>query len=133
MNAEPQNRRTALRPASRDRQLLQWYRERDHDTENLHRRYVRSKYGMGEWSDADLARYHHYRRSISREQAAMLVITRRYLMRGLSATALAALVAGLIYAAYLWWTRKGRIRVRVSDGSKSKTTTAKNVTAPKSG
>lgn len=130
MIAEPSNRRTALSPASQEGQLLQWYRERDHDTENLHRRYVRAKYGMGEWSDSDLARYHHYRRSVSREQAAMLVITRRYLMRGLSATALAALIAGLIYAAYVWWTRKRRVRVKVSEASKA---SAKNNAGPKNG
>lgn len=130
MRPEAPQSRVALTPAARQAQLLAWYRERDHDAENLHRRYVRAKFGMGEWSDADIARYHQYRRSVSREQAAMLVITRRYLMRGLSAAALAALVAGLIYAAYLWWTRKRQIRVRVTDASRS---SAANGAKPKSG
>ncbi len=130
MRPEAPQSRAALTPAARQAQLLAWYRERDHDAENLHRRYVRAKFGMGEWSDADLARYHQYRRSVSREQAALLVITRRYLMRGLTATALAALIAGLIYAAYVWWTRKRRVQVRITDGAKSKPADAAR---PKSG
>jgi hypothetical protein len=93
-------------PAPKPAELLTWYRERDGDERDLHRRYVRAKYGMGRWSDADLARFHRYRRSVSRERAAQLVIARRYAIRGLSALALAALVAGLVYAAIRWWKHR---------------------------
>lgn len=95
-------RRTAAEP----RELLAWYRERDGDEQDLHRRYVRAKYQMDRWSDADLSRFHRYRRSVSREQAAQLVIARRYAIRGLTAAALAAVVGGLVYAAFQWWRRR---------------------------
>lgn len=95
--------REGARPAATREQLLGWYRERDGDAADLHRRYVRAKYGVGQWSDADLARFHRYRRSVSRERAAQLVIVRRYALRGLTAAAVAALVGGLLYAAFRWW------------------------------
>ena len=90
------------------KELLTWYRERDRDAGDLHRRYVRAKFAMRAWSDADLARYHRYRRSVSRERAAQLVIARRYAVRGLTVGALAAAIAGLIYAAIEWWKRKAK-------------------------
>lgn len=107
----PATPREPTRPATRE-QLLGWYRERDRDAADLHRRYVRAKYEMGAWSDADLARFHRYRRSVSRERAAQLVIARRYAVRGLAAAALAALVAGLIYAALRWWRQSPTKRAR---------------------
>jgi hypothetical protein len=88
------------------KELLAWYRERDGDAGDLHRRYVRAKYGMRQWSDADLSRYHQYRRSVSRERAAQLVIARGYAIRGLTVAALAAAIGGLLYAAAEWWRRK---------------------------
>lgn len=111
MNTDhPTPRRAALalgRPtqSASAQERLTWYRERDRDPEDLHRRYVRAKYHLGQWSDADLARYHRYRRSLSRERAAQLVLARRYALRGLGAAAVAALVAGLLYAAFRWWKR----------------------------
>lgn len=85
---------------------LAWYRERDRDPADLHRRYVRAKFRLREWSEADLRRFHRYRRSLSREQAARLVLARRFALAGLTALALAGLVAGLIYAAARWWKRR---------------------------
>ncbi|MEZ4298424.1 MAG: hypothetical protein R3B70_25965 [Polyangiaceae bacterium] len=106
------------RVASRD-QLLSWYRERDRDEMDLHRRYVRAKYRMVQWSDADLARFHRYRRSLPRERAAQLVIARRYALRGLTVVALAALMTGLLYAAYQWWSRRSTVRVLPAGTRKS--------------
>lgn len=99
----PASSRETRAPAARPAELLAWYRERDGDERDLHRRYVRAKYRMERWSDADLARFHRYRRSVSRERAAQLVIARRYAVQGLTVAAIAALVAGLIYAAFRWW------------------------------
>ena len=98
--------REARAPAASPAERLAWYRERDGDERDLHRRYVRAKYRLEQWSDADLARFHRYRRSVSRERAAQLVIARRYALRGLSGLAVAALVAGLLYAAFRWWKHR---------------------------
>ncbi len=98
---EPTRRGPA--PLATTEERLAWYRERDNDAADLHRRYVRAKFQMNGWSDADLARFHRYRRDVSREHAARLVLARRFALRGLTAAAAAALVAGLIYAAFRWW------------------------------
>lgn len=96
---------------------LAWYRERDRDAADLHRRYVRAKFRLHAWSEADLRRFHRYRRSVSREHAARLVIARHYAIVGLTAVAIAGLVAGLLYAAYRWW--KGRVRTRTLPSAKA--------------
>ncbi|MBK8255715.1 MAG: hypothetical protein IPK82_23995 [Polyangiaceae bacterium] len=70
---------TSFQPTPEDR--LAWYRERDKNPADLHRRYVRAKYQIGGWSDQDVARFHRYRRSLSRENAARLVIARRVTLR----------------------------------------------------
>lgn len=102
----PTRQRASVGEPASAQERLAWYRERDRDPEDLHRRYVRAKFRLREWGEADLRRFHRYRRSVSRERAAQLVIARRYALAGLTALALAGLVAGLIYAAYRWWKRQ---------------------------
>lgn len=104
--AEESPRRAPEAPAPTRAERLAWYRERDGDERDLYRRYVRAKYRMPQWNDAELARFHRYRRSVSRERAAQLVLVRRYAVKGLGAAAVAALVAGLVYAAFRWWRHR---------------------------